>query len=263
MFLRKRRRFVWVRHTLLIAAMIILTLPVNAAPASTHRAVLSVAALKELTPEGYKIEKTIDCEPDQGAQREHLVALADADDRQIPTKPVMLLLVAVGKKIVVEDSVTLHSDANRGKFWDGAPNYFGGLTKESVGGGDLFLVRSVLSAGGSGSLHYFDFYRLEKKKLRLVKSFSHGRMEQTYFAVYKNAVYDAKCVCSRGEKHGKAYVYTCYLQVTKYAYDGQAIRPVGSERMREQRGNRYLQDKYWFISVLKALQKNEIFTQAP
>ena len=84
-------------------------------------------------------------------------------------------------------------------------------------------------------------------------------MEQTYFAVYKNAIYDAQCVCTRGEKHGNAYVYTCYLQVTKYAFDGQTIQPVGSERMREMRGNRFLQDKYWFISVLKALQKNEIF----
>jgi hypothetical protein len=261
--MRKRRQFVCVRHALLIAAIFILPLPANAAAASTHRADPSAAALKELTPEGYKIEKTIACEPDQGAQHEHLVVLADADDHRIAAKPVMLLLVAAGKKIVVEDSVTLHNDANTGKFWDGPPNYFSGLTRENVGGGDLFLVRSVLSGGGSGSLHYFDFYRLEKKKLRLVKSFSHQRMEQTYLAVYKNAIYDAECVCTRGEKHGKAYVYTCYLQVTKYAFDGQAIRPVGSERMREQRGNRYLQDKYWFISVLKALQKNEIFTQAP
>jgi len=132
-----------------------------------------------------------------------------------------------------------------------------------MGGSDLFLVRSVLSGGGSGSLHYFDFYQLDKKKLRLVKSFSHQRMEQIYFAVYKSAIYDAERVCTRGEKHGNAYVYTCYLLVTKYAFDGQAIRPVASERMREQRGNRYLQDKYWFISVLNALQKNEIFAQAP
>ena len=251
-----------VRHTLLIAAISVLTLPANGAAASTHRADLSAAALKELTPEGYKIEKTIACEPGPGVQHEHLVALADADDHQIAAKPVMLLLVAAGKKILVEDSVILHNDANTGRFWDGQPNYFSGLTRENVGGGGLFLVRSVLSAGGSGSLHYFDFYRPEKKKLRLVKSFSHQRMEQTYFAVYKNAIYDAESVCTRGEKRGKAYVYTCYLQVTKYAFDGQAIRPVGSERMREQRGNRYLQDKYRFISVLKALQKNEIFTQA-
>jgi hypothetical protein len=51
--------------------------------------------------------------------------------------------------------------------------------------------------------------------------------------------------------------------VTKYTFDGEAIRPVGSERMREQKGNRFLQDKYWFISVLKALQKHEIFAPAP
>ena len=251
-----------VRDALLIAAIFILALPPNAAAVTTHRAGLSPAALKQLTPEGYKIEKIIAGEPDQEDQHEYLVALADADDHEIPAKPVMLLLVAVGRKILVEDSVTLHN-TDTGKFWDGPPNYFSGLTRENVGGGDLFLVRSVLSGGGSGSLHYFDFYRPEKKKLRLVKSFSHGRMQQTYFAVYKNAIYDAEPVCTRGEKRGEAYVYTCYLQVTKYAFDGQAIRPVGSERMREQRGNRFLQDKYWFISVLKALQKNEIFKQAP
>ena len=55
-----------VRHVLLIAAISILTHPANAAAASTHRADLSAAALKELTPEGYKIEKTIACEPGPG-----------------------------------------------------------------------------------------------------------------------------------------------------------------------------------------------------
>ena|ERR1051326_63459 len=143
--MRTGREFVWLRHALCIAAICILLLSANAAPASIHRPDLSAAALKELTPEGYKIEKTIACELDQGAQHEHLVALADADDHQIAAKPVMLLLVAAGKKIVVEDSVTLHNDANTGKFWDGSPNYFSGLTRENVGGRDLFLVRSVLS----------------------------------------------------------------------------------------------------------------------
>ncbi len=260
--MRKRKRFVPTGDAILVVAMWILPLPSNAAPVRTHRAGLSAAALQELTPEGYKIEQTIACEPDQGSQHEYLIALADADDQQIAEKPVMILLVAEGKR-VAEDRVILHNDVHTGQFWDGPPNYFSGLTKEHVGAGDLFLVRSALSGGGSGSMHYFDFYRLEKKKLRLVKSFSHQRMEQTYFAVYRNAIYDAQCVCTRGEKHGKAYVYTCYLQVTKYAFDGQAIQPVGSERMREQRGNRFLQDKYWFISVLKALQTNEIFASAP
>src|SRR6266404_2881929 len=92
-----------VRHTLLIAAISILTIPSIVETYNTHREDLSAAALKELTPEGYKIEKTIACEPGPGAQHEHLVALADADDHEIPAKPVMLLLVAAGKKIHVED----------------------------------------------------------------------------------------------------------------------------------------------------------------
>lgn len=258
----RQRRFAWASHTLLVAALGFQPLPENVAAASTYRD-LSAAELKELTPAGYKVEKTIACGPGQGGQQEHLVAMSDVDDSQIAAKPVRLLLVAVGQKNVVEDSVTLHNVPNTGKFWDGPPNYFDGMTRESVGGGDLFLVRSVLSGGGSGSLHFFDFYKLEKKKLHLVKGFSHARMEQTYFAVYRNATYDAERVCARGEKRGKAYVYTCYLQVTKYTFDGQAFRAVGSERMREQRGNRFLEDKYWFLSVLKALQRNEIFAQAP
>jgi hypothetical protein len=261
--MRKQRRFVGVRHTLLIAAVGILSLAASAAAASNQQADLSADALKALVPEGYKVEKTMACGADNAAQREHLVALSDVDDLQIKAKPVMLLLVAVGKKIVVEDSVTLHNDARTSEFWSGPPNYFSGMTREKVGGGDLILVASTLSGGGSGFLTYFDFYRPEKKKLRLVKSFSHGRMEVPYFAVYKDAIYDADCVCTRGEKRGKAFVYTCYLQVTKYTFDGVAIRPVGSERMREQHGNRYLQDKYRNMSVLKALQKGEIFTQAP
>jgi hypothetical protein len=246
---------------LLIAAVCILPFPAGAATASTHRTALSAAALKELVPEGYKVEKTIACDPEQGARHEYLVALSEPEDVDIPERPVMLFLVAVGKKILVEDRVTLHNAGGADDF--GPPNYFTGMTRENVGGVDLFLVHSALSAGGSGSTHYFDFYRPEKKKLRLVKSFSHSRMERTYFAVYKSAVYDADVHCSRGEKHGKAYVYTCYLQVTKYVFDGQAFHPGGSERLREQRGNQFLQDKYWFISVLKALQNNEIFKEAP
>ena len=261
--MRKRRIFVWVRHTLFIAAVSILPLQASAPDAGATRADLSAAALKEVTPEGYKVEKTIACDPVQGAQQEHIVALSDADDHEIHGRPVMLLLVAVGKKIVVEDSVTPHNAASTNAFWDGPPNYFSGMTRENVGGSGLFLVKSVLSGGGSGSLHFFHFYKAEKKKLRLVKSFVHERMQETYFAVYKNAIYDAELVCAKGERHGRAFVYTCYLQVTKYTFDGQAIGPVGSERMREQRGNRYLEDKYRFVSLLKALQNNEIFTQAP
>lgn len=260
-FMSKRRILVRARHTLLISAIVFLPLQAIALAASTKQSELSTTVLKGLTPEGYKVEKAINCTLNKGTQHEYLIALSDVDSDAIPARPVMILLVAVGKKIAVEDRVILHNDASTGNFWDGPPNYSSGISREKVGRGDLFLVRSVLSGGGSGSLHYFDFYRPEGKKLRLVKSFSHGRMERTYFAVYRNAVYDAERVCTRGERRGRAYVYTCYLQVTKYTFDGQAIRPVGSERMREQHGNRFLEEKYWFMSVLKALRNNEIFSQ--
>ncbi len=240
------RRILWITWALLIAGV---SVGLNAESTG-----LSEAALKSLTPEGYKVEKTLDC-----GQREVLVALSGAETEGITARPVTFLLVAVGKRIAVEDRVIPHDSGKVGFFWDGPPNYFAGMTRENVGGSDLVLLKTVLSGGASDSLHYFDFYRVEQHKLRLVKSLSHGRMERTYFALYKNAIYDAEKVCTRGEKHGKTFVYTCYLQVTKYAFDGQTINPAGSERMREQQGNRFLDEKYRFMSVLKALQKNEIF----
>ena len=249
-------------RALLITAAGGLAVGVNATMPRAGRPVISAAALQTLTPKGYKVEDMIACPADKGRPHEVLVVLSDADDEQIKGRPVMLLLVTAGRQTVVRDRVIPHDSAT-GRFWDGPPNYFAGLTRENVGGGDLILLKTVLTGGGSGSLHFFDFYKLEHNKLHLVRSFSHSRMERTYFALHRNAIYDAEKVCSRGEKHGKAYVYTCYLQVTEYVFDGQTIQPARSERMREQRGNRFLEDKYWFISVLKALQKNEIFAQAP
>ena len=222
---------------------------------------LSQTALKALAPDGYKVEKTLALDVGTAGTGEFLVALSDIREDSIKGRPVMLLLVTAGRKVTIEDRV-IPRDSTSSEFWKGPPNYLDGLTRENLGGGDLILLRTALSGGGSGSLHFFDFYRVERNKLRLVRGFSHERMEQTYFAVFQKAIYDAEKVCTRGEKHGNAYIYTCYLQVAKYAFDGQAIRPVGSERMREQRGNRFLGDKYWFISVLNALQKKEIFAQA-
>ena len=237
----------------------LLILAAISAVAQLNAAGLSEAALKALIPDGYKVDKTIDT--GKAGAGEFLVALSDDAENTLKGHPVMLLLVTAGSKVTIEDRV-IPRDSTSTEFWKGPPNFLDGVAREKVGGGDLILVRTALSGGGSGSLHFFDFYRVDRNKLHLVRSFSHERMEQTYFAVYQNAIYDAEKVCTRGEKHGNAYIYTCYLQVTKYAFDGQTIRPVGSERMREQRGNRFLGDKYWFISVLNALQKKEIFAQA-
>jgi hypothetical protein len=216
--------------------------------------------LKTLTPDGYKIEKIVALGTGSGGRVEYIAGLSDIHGDRIKSRPITLLLIAGGKQAMVEDRVIPHDSASE-EFWKGPPTYLDGMTKEKLEGRDLILIRTVLSGGGSGALFFFDLYDVEKNKLRLLKSFSHQRMEQTYFAIYRHTIYDAEKVCTRGEKHGNAYVYTCYLQVTKYRFVGQAIRPAGSERMREQRGNRFLGDKYWFVSVAEALQKKEIFAE--
>ena len=84
-------------------------------------------------------------------------------------------------------------------------------------------------------------------------------MERTYFTIYRHAIYDGRLHCERGKKHGNAYKYTCRIDVTKYTYDGDTVREMGTQKLRERQGNRYLPDKYWFVSVSKALRKKEIF----
>ena len=100
-----------------------------------------------------------------------------------------------------------------------------------------------------------------KTKERLLSSihFGHGRMERCYFAAYENSVYDAELVCKRGERRGKSFVYTCYLQVTRYGSDGQSLVQTGAQRLGEKKGNRFLGDSFRFMSVEKALKTGEIF----
>jgi hypothetical protein len=130
-----------------------------------------------------------------------------------------------------------------------------------VGTRKLILLRTTVFGGGSGSLQYFDFYDIQAGKLSLIKSFAHGRFESYYFALYQNNVYDAELVCQRGERQGKSFVYTCYLQVARYDLDGRTFVQTGTERMAERRGNRFLEDSYRFLSVEKALRNGEIFAR--
>ena len=213
-----------------------------------------VETLKAVIPAGHKISKVLPLSTARGG-REVVVGLTDVDDGD-PRRTVTLLLVALRERPVVEDSVQLHPSATGGDF--SAPNYLNQLTEERVGEGRLILAWSTQFAGGSGSLHYFDLYRADGGKLRLAKSFAHGRMERLYFAVYQQAIYDAVVECHRGEKHGNAYVYGCALKVTRYDFDGHAVVPGGSTRVLERQGNRFLSDDYRNLSVLTLLRKGEV-----
>jgi hypothetical protein len=223
---------------------------------------LSTAALKLLTPAGYRVAVTAFSGLDEHGAPEFLVALADAEE-DWPSRPVTLLLVRGDREAVVEDTVVLHNEPPAPGEPALAPNYCFGLSRENVGDGDLFLLKTRGAWGGSGAANYSDFFRPEKGKLRLVKSFLHGRMDNYYFTVFENAAYDAHVECARGEKHGRAYVYTCWLEVTKLRFNGTDLVPVGSERLLERKGNRYLSDSYWFISTRKELQKKAAPANGP
>ena len=226
---------------------------------------LPAAVLRTVTPAGYKVDAVIGLSKTGGGSRQYLLALSDqiADESnaaQIPEKVPMVLLARMDRELVVQDQVLLHS-SGEGEAGN-TPNFFTKMSAEDVGVGKLYLLTSMQFGGGSGSEHFFDFYRVHNDKLQLMKSFLHGRMQQPYFAIYKNAIYDGKLHCERGEKHGKAYTYTCRIDVTKYVYDGVAVRAIGTQPMRIRQGNRYLSDSYWFVSVSKALRNKEIFSEA-
>ena len=130
---------------------------------------------------------------------------------------------------------------------------------ETIGSTPMLYIKTHANFGGPGSLHLFSLYSVNNGKLVLLKQYEHDRMEQTYFCLKKKAIYDAVLVKTRGPKHGNAYIYTCYLAVSKYSYDGSTFVKVGTENLREMKGNRFLDEKYWFLSVCKALDRGEVF----
>jgi hypothetical protein len=234
--------------------------PIQVGAIDTLAPNLSIEAIKKFTPDGYKVEKILPCNINSKNGSEFLVAFSDVD-LEIPRRTVMLFLVAMGDEVVVEDKVILPGEGSPLDEKESAPNYLHQMTRENIGAGDLFIVWSVNSGGGSGAIHYFDCYRPEQGKLHLVKRFIHDRMERLYFAIFKGAIYDAELQCTRGEKHGNAYIYTCYLRVTKYVFNGNSLVPLATERLREKQGNRFLNEKYWCMSVLSALKNGEVFRQ--
>ena len=222
---------------------------------------LSAAAVQAMTPEGYKLAKHIPWPTAGGDQDYRVAAFSDANEPEA-TKPVTVLLLGWNGQWVIHDTVLPHHDRRPGAPDYEAPNYFTEMSRVQVDSRFLILLRTTVFGGGSGSLQYFDFYDVRSQKLVLVKSLSHGRMEGDYFALYKNAVFDADLVCRRGERHGRSFVYTCYLDVKKYAFDGSSITAIGSERLGERQGPWFLSDSYRFMNVEKALEKGEIFGEA-
>jgi len=229
---------------------------------AAHVRGIAETTLAALAPEGYRPAKHIPWKAEPGGTDVRIAAfsdaaVSDADDETLPSKPVVLGLLVWDGKWTLRDTVLPHyNTGTSGEEW---PNYFTDLDQVEVGTQKLILLRTTVFGGGSGSLQYFDFYDVDGNRLSLIKSFAHGRFESYYFALYEKDVYDAALACRRGERHGKSFVYTCYLQVTRFGFDGHSLIPTGTERLAERRGNRFLEDSYRFLSVKKALRNGEIF----
>jgi hypothetical protein len=212
---------------------------------------LSDSELRLFIPDGYQSAKVLRYDLARKGYSQYLVALSDGNSAD-PQKPITLLYIDWDKKWYVKDKEVITNSDYMG-------NYYGDMRIETIGQTNLLYVYSYYSDGGSGSTHYYRFYSIEEGKLSLLKAFEHSRMERLYFCIWNNAIYDSELVKQRGEKKGNAFVYTCYLNVTKFTCDGKAIVALGAQRLREKQGNRFLDEQYWCMSVQNALKKGEVF----
>ena len=215
--------------------------------------------LEAFLPDGFQVDKVLRHDFANKGYRQYVVAISNHMNSE---QPLMLLYLEHNGTWFVKDKAQIHPAASRDSetMFD-QPNYIDGLVLSKVGTQTLILFESVASFGGSGANFFFDFYQIHNGRFALVKTFNHERMEQTYFCIYNGAVYDAVFVNIKGKKVGKSFVHTCYLDVTKYTFDGVNFVALGQERMREKQGNWTMADSYRFISVYKAVQSGEIFAQ--
>lgn len=212
-------------------------------------------ALAKVLPEGYRTAAVVPWPLEAGDKRHFVAALVDTKPDE-PTKTVRLLHLAWTGRWTILDAVEIAAADPR--F---GPQYLNGISVVKIGRADLLYVYTNWYGGGSGSLHYFQFFKAVAGHLRLVRSFEHDRMERGLLCLRNNRIYDASIVCTRGEKAGAAYVYTCCLDATEFTYDGEVIVAARRARLEERTGNRYLGETYWNLSLRSVLQRGSHFPQ--
>jgi len=224
------------------------------------------AALATVIPQGYQAAAVVPCELEAGGKGRFVAALVDeaaqADTNGSapwPERNVRLLYLvwAKGRWTVLDSMDVSAKDPTL------APQFADAVSVVTVGTANLLFVRTAWSAGGSGSWHYFLFITAVDGHLRLVRRFEHERMQRGLLTLRDERLYDANVACSRGEKKGKAYVYSCYLDTREFTYDGEHLTEVRRERLEERSGNRFLDETYWNISLRSVLQKGGHFLALP
>lgn len=214
--------------------------------------------LRLLVPDGFRLAMQVRYDFEGKGYLQHILALADSNS-EAPQKPIELVYVDWEGKWVARDRQPIRSQDTGEWARFSSPNYVNAIRVEAIGQTRLVYVYSNSWWGGSGANHLYSFYAVRSGRVDLLKQFEHERMMRFYFCLRNKAIYDATLVKTRGPKHGKAYIYTCYLDVSKYSCDGSSIVKVGCEKLREMAGNRFLDEKYWNMSVCNALAKCEVF----
>lgn len=205
-------------------------------------------ALSKLLPTGYRTAAVLPCSLEADRKGRFVAALTDTDPDQ-SEKPVRLLYLAWNRGWTILDSVEIARTEP-----DLPPQYLNGIAVVPVGQGSLLYVYTNWSRGGSGSRHYYQFFTAVAGRLVLLKAFEHERMERSYLCLTRHRIYDALLVKRRGEKKGNAYIYTCFLDVTEFTFDGQRILAVRSERVEERTGDRSLDESYRNMSLRSILR---------
>jgi hypothetical protein len=207
-------------------------------------------ALAKLLPAGYRAAAVFPCALEADRKGRFVAALTDND----AVRPVRLLYLAWNRGWTVLDNVEI-----AGVEPKLPPQYLDGISVVPVGRGSLLYIYTNWSGGGSGSLHYYQFFMAVSGRLRLLKAFEHERMERGYLCLSGHRIYDAALVKRRGERKGNAYLYTCFLDVTEFTYDGERLLAVRSERLDERTGNRFLDEAYWNKSLCSILRRGGHF----
>ncbi len=201
------------------------------------------SALTAILPPGYRTAAVIPSalgEHDKG----HLVAVLVDTETDRPERVVRLLHLAWNGRWSVLDNVAI-----AGRDATLLPQYLSGVSVVKVGAQNLLYVYTTWSGGGSGGMHYFQFFKAVGTRLQLVRGFEHVRMEHGFFTLHNDRIYDADIVCTRGEKKGRGYVYACHLDAKEYSFDGEHLVETRRERMEERTGNRFLSETYRNLSL--------------
>lgn len=244
-----------IARVLAVAAVL---LAVAAAPASAGAvSPQAAAALAKLLPTGYRTAAVLPCVLDGTGSRRFVAALVDTESDE-PEKVVRLLYLDWKEGWTVLDSIEI-----AGRDATVAPQFLSGIAVVTVGSAKLLYVYTTWSRGGSGSVNYHQFFDVIGDRLKRVKAFEHERMERGLLCLQNQRIYDASVVCSRGEKRGNAYVYSCYLDAREFTFDGDAVLETRGERLEERTGNRFLGESYRNMSLRSVLERGGHFLPPP